>query len=243
VAEFERAAAAVDGLIGDLGLVRPGDRVIDLGCGCGAMVPSLARRVGPAGSYLGVDVHGPSVRWCRRRWGGEAGLRFEVAPVRSPYGARGGVEAAAYRLPAADGEAGFVLAKSLFTHLLEDDALAYLREVARVLAPGRAALVTAFLFDGGRFRTAPPPAFPHPGPGAPVRFRRRVRPQAAVAYEVGHFEGMVAATGLAVGRRIDGFYPGEDRRPQGQDVVVLTARPEGAAPPSGAPGAAGRTPS
>ena len=35
---------------------RLGENVVDIGCGCGATVIELARRVGPQGSVLGVDV-------------------------------------------------------------------------------------------------------------------------------------------------------------------------------------------
>ncbi|HUN94097.1 MAG TPA: class I SAM-dependent methyltransferase [Burkholderiaceae bacterium] len=41
---FARAAAA------------PGERVVDVGCGCGGTTFALGRRVGPAGHVLGVDV-------------------------------------------------------------------------------------------------------------------------------------------------------------------------------------------
>ena len=36
-----------------------GERVLDIGCGCGQTTVELARRVGPAGRVLGVDVSGP----------------------------------------------------------------------------------------------------------------------------------------------------------------------------------------
>ncbi len=36
-----------------------GERVIDIGCGCGATVLALAGRVGPAGRVLGLDVSAP----------------------------------------------------------------------------------------------------------------------------------------------------------------------------------------
>jgi hypothetical protein len=91
----------------------------------------------------------------------------------------------------------------------------------RMLAPGGAALVTLFLFDGERFAAAPPPAFPHPGPAAPVRWRRAARPHAAVAYERRWWLARVAEAGLAVEVEVAGFFPGEAALPAGQDVLVL----------------------
>jgi SAM-dependent methyltransferase len=52
---------------------RPGDRVIDIGCGCGATVLELARRVGPGGHVLGVDLSGPMLDLARKR-AAEAGF-------------------------------------------------------------------------------------------------------------------------------------------------------------------------
>ncbi|MFI5022412.1 MAG: class I SAM-dependent methyltransferase [Alphaproteobacteria bacterium] len=39
--------------------VKPGERVVDIGCGCGATTLLLARAVGPAGHVLGIDVSVP----------------------------------------------------------------------------------------------------------------------------------------------------------------------------------------
>jgi SAM-dependent methyltransferase len=225
VGRFESAARETAALIDRLALVGEGSRVVDLGCGCGAMVPALAERAGAGGGYLGIDVHAPSLAWCRRRWAGEPRVRFASAGVRSPYGGRSGAPPAALRLPVDDGAADFVLAKSLLTHLVEDELRAYLREIARLLAPGGAALVTLFLFDGERFAAAPPPAFPHPEPGAPVRWRRRHRPHAAVAFERRWLLDRLAEAGLAVAHDIPGFFPGEAAAPTGQDVLVLRKYP------------------
>ena len=45
----------------------PGEHVLDLGCGCGATVIELARRVGPSGPVTGVDVSAPMLGRARER--------------------------------------------------------------------------------------------------------------------------------------------------------------------------------
>ncbi len=45
----------------------PGERAIDIGCGCGATTLELARRTGPMGSVLGIDVSTSMLRWASGR--------------------------------------------------------------------------------------------------------------------------------------------------------------------------------
>ena len=59
--------AALTTLALDAAAPGPGERVIDIGCGCGATVLDLARRVGPTGRVLGVDVSEPMVVRARAR--------------------------------------------------------------------------------------------------------------------------------------------------------------------------------
>jgi len=60
--------------------LQPGERVIDIGCGCGATTLEAARRVGPNGSALGVDVSQPMVARARERAQEmRSGARFIVA--------------------------------------------------------------------------------------------------------------------------------------------------------------------
>lgn len=40
----------------------PGERVVDIGCGCGAPTLEFARRVGPAGRVVGMDISGPMLK-------------------------------------------------------------------------------------------------------------------------------------------------------------------------------------
>ena len=219
VAAFESAARETAEFLDRLALVRAGDTVLDVGCGPGAMVPELARRLGPAGRYVGFDVHAASIRWARERHAGDPRLRFEHADLVSPWGAGAGA-ASTYRFPLDEGQADLVLAKSVFTHLLEADARHYLAEVRRVLRPGRGAVVTAFLYDeAGPRLPEVERAFPF-SDGRPLRWRLRSRPSAAVAFGRGLFEEMISAAGLRVIWMSAGYFPGS-ARPTGQDTLIL----------------------
>ncbi|MCU1430053.1 MAG: SAM-dependent methyltransferase, partial [Actinomycetia bacterium] len=46
---------------------RPGDSVLDIGCGAGATTIEIARRVAPRGRSLGVDLSGPLLELAARR--------------------------------------------------------------------------------------------------------------------------------------------------------------------------------
>jgi len=112
-----------------------------------------------------------------------------------------------------------VIAKSLFTHLLADDAGHYLGEIRRVLRPGRTAVVTAFLFEPERLPRVQR-VFPFEDPSGRVRWRLRSRPTAAVAYARELFEEMIAAAGLRLQWMSPGYHPGEARL-SGQDTLLL----------------------
>ena len=81
-----------EGIAGDPGRtamdrldVRPGHRVLDLGCGTGPTTVELARRVGPDGSVLGVDIAAEMLDPARRRAAreGVANVSFVHADAQS----------------------------------------------------------------------------------------------------------------------------------------------------------------
>ncbi len=46
---------------------KPGERVLDIGCGSGTTTLALAARVGPMGEAIGIDISGPMLAVARRR--------------------------------------------------------------------------------------------------------------------------------------------------------------------------------
>jgi SAM-dependent methyltransferase len=71
--------APVSDILIDRARPRTGERIIDVGCGCGATTSALAQRVGPTGHVFGIDISAPML--ARARQVAPAGLPvdFELA--------------------------------------------------------------------------------------------------------------------------------------------------------------------
>ncbi len=62
---------------------RPGERILDLGCGAGASTEALAAAVAPGGGVVGVDVSPDLVAIARQRIGSEDGVEVIEADAES----------------------------------------------------------------------------------------------------------------------------------------------------------------
>ncbi|WP_320066133.1 class I SAM-dependent methyltransferase [Micromonospora sp. RTGN7] len=78
---FERGGAAVTHRLLELTGLRPGERVLDVGSGCGEPALTAARVVGPSGRLLGVDVSPAMVDIARRRAADLPQAGFEVGDL------------------------------------------------------------------------------------------------------------------------------------------------------------------
>jgi len=211
-------------------------RVLDLGCGCGRLVEPLRRLLGPRGSYDGLDIVPEFIRW-NRRWVTPADprFRFHLAAVRNDAYHPAGAPAATYTFPFPDARFDTILATSLFTHLLAEDARRYLWECARVLAPGGHLFATFFLLDDGvrermdAFRTDV--RFPWSVPFGRIADHRQ--PEFAVAYEQWAVEGAIESAGLVLAGGVRrGAWSGVPG-PTYQDLVVARRPGRQGAPPEG----------
>ncbi|MFB7408409.1 class I SAM-dependent methyltransferase [Streptomyces sp. NPDC056202] len=110
-------AAAVQ----ELGL-RPGDAVLDAGCGTGRALTPLRAAVGPSGTVLGADLTPEMLE--RAVAAGRGGTAGTATLLLTDVG----------HLPVRDGALDAVFGAGLVSHLAEP--VAGLRELARVVRPG-----------------------------------------------------------------------------------------------------------
>ncbi|WP_032712323.1 class I SAM-dependent methyltransferase [Salinispora arenicola] len=102
--------------------IRPGQRVLEIGCGTGDLLQTLKRRY-PDVSALGIDPDPSALRRARRK---AARTKLRIQYER----------AFADDLPLPDGSFDRVLSSFMLHHIDEEEWTRVLREVKRVLRPG-----------------------------------------------------------------------------------------------------------
>lgn len=130
-----------------LDLIRPDSRILDVGCGIGRMARPFTDYLSSEGSYDGFDIDARGIAWCQKRYRRRfSNFRFTAVDVYNAFYNPGGkIPPNAFVFPYADDTFDFIFLTSVFTHMLPDDVEHYLKEVHRVLKPGRACLITFFL--------------------------------------------------------------------------------------------------
>lgn len=67
----------------DSAALQSGERVLDVGCGCGTTTLELAGRVGRTGAAIGVDISAPMLAQARRAAAGASNVRFINADAQT----------------------------------------------------------------------------------------------------------------------------------------------------------------
>jgi SAM-dependent methyltransferase len=124
-------------------------RVLEFGCGCGRVARQLLQQTEPPKEYFGIDLHRAAIEWCNQNLRRD-GFRFQHADVFNPTFNPSGKPGVS-PFPAPDDRYSFVLAHSVFTHVVERDVAGDLKECARVLSGDWVFRSTWFLFEKHAF--------------------------------------------------------------------------------------------
>ena len=163
-ARIDRLFEGVASAIINAAAPRPGESVLDIGCGTGTILLKMAEAVGPEGEVLGVDISEQQLALARRRIDAAAATRARVLLD----------DAATHAFPSAV----FDLAVTRFGVMFFADPVAAFTNIRRAMKPGgRLAMAvfrpgsenpwaTASLSAIRHLVTLPPP----PGPEEPGQF-------------------------------------------------------------------------
>lgn len=124
---------------------KTGNRILDVGCGTGLLALAAEPFISAGGSYTGIDVMAEDIRFCRKHFP-EREYEFLHFDVANPtYAAEQKDELSPW--PFEDESMDLVTALSVWTHLREEHAIYYMKEVSRVLKPGARAIISFFYLD------------------------------------------------------------------------------------------------
>ncbi|HWG99848.1 MAG TPA: class I SAM-dependent methyltransferase [Pilimelia sp.] len=105
----------------------PGTTTLDFGCGCGRVLRHFGPQPSESAKLYGVDIDPHAVTWCAEHLGNLG--QFATVDRHPP-------------LPFPDDYFHAVYSVSVFTHLTEDDQLAWLPELRRVTAADGVVVLT-----------------------------------------------------------------------------------------------------
>jgi SAM-dependent methyltransferase len=206
-------------------------RLLEIGCGCGRDAIPLSEILSPPGSYLGIDIIGRSIEWCRNnimtRNPHMQFVHYDVADqLHNPAGK---TQTSDIILPLENASIDRIILWSVLTHMFEQDIEHYFREFARVLKPDGVVLASIFIVDedilaaARRVNLTPHNLrFEHLyAPGCYIN--NPAVPAGAVAYTRERIEKMIAAGRLQLDRPplIGQWWGNTGGDGYGQDVIIL----------------------
>jgi SAM-dependent methyltransferase len=124
---------------------KEGNKICDIGCGTGLLAIASEPFIGRGGKYTGIDVMKNDIAFCRSHYLSSSFefIHFDLsnaayAPAQKDVKSEWPVDSESFDL---------ATALSVWTHLNEEDALFYFKEISRILKPRGKAIVTFFLLD------------------------------------------------------------------------------------------------
>jgi SAM-dependent methyltransferase len=205
--------------------LKPDEKVLDIGCGKGAMALAMTKYLSQEGAYEGFDVVPERIELCRERVGPEhTNFNFKLLDVANKkYNPEGEVQADSLRFPYGDDEFDLAMLFSVFTHMLPADVEHYFAEITRVLKPGGRMLATYFLLNedslGLMEQGAGGLRFDHDFGN--YRIRNPDIPEGTLAYREEYVLGLYERFGLRLSRPVEySGWAAKQERPWGQDVIV-----------------------
>jgi len=119
--------------------------ILDIGCGTGLLGIACNSFLEQGGSYTGLDIDKASIEYCLSNYNSSNYDFVHFNKSNGAYAKDQSPELRSWPIDSINND--LVLALSVWTHLLEKDAIFYFQELGRVLKPNGKAIITFFYLD------------------------------------------------------------------------------------------------
>lgn len=206
--------------------ITPKSRILDIGSGIGRMAVPFTKFLDKDGSYEGFDIVKQGVDWCTANITSRyPNFHFTLIPLKNDlYNLSTDKKASGLVFPYPDNDFDLVFLTSVFTHMLPDDVAHYIKEIKRVLKPGKSCFATFFILDAesesSMFKKGSK-TFPH-NYGNYSLMDKNVK-EANVAYQKEHIFGLLEASGFEISHHFRGYWSGmaPGKINEHQDVIIF----------------------
>ncbi|WP_445454224.1 class I SAM-dependent methyltransferase [Flavobacterium sp. 25HG05S-40] len=208
------------------GALTPESAVLDIGSGIGRMAVPFTTFLSEKGRYEGFDIVKKGVDWCQNNISKRfPNFTFKLIPLKNDlYNLSTDNVASELRFPYENERFDFVFLTSVFTHMMPADLENYVREIQRVLQPGKKCLATFFLLDDeseGMMKERGDKSFPYPM-GDYSLMDKSVK-EANVAYQKSYVLNLLAENGFEVTHFFRGSWSGiaPSDLNEHQDILII----------------------
>ena len=129
--------------------LQPHHHVLDVGCGIGRIALPLTDYISNNGLYEGFDIVNVGINWCRKNITAKfPNFNFIHVDLKNDlYNLSTNSSAKDFVFPYKDDSFDLVVLTSVFTHMVPEDVVNYLKEINRVLKNDGKLLITVFLLN------------------------------------------------------------------------------------------------
>lgn len=193
--------------------------ILDVGCGTGLLAIASEPFLGENGIYKGIDVMKEDIDFCRGHYP-SSNFEFIHFDTTNAFYAPSQKDTKE-KWPVESGSIDLTTALSVWTHLNEEDALFYFKEIGRALKPNGKAIITLFLLDetynnsigtrsnqAGRFHMTSQNqwVFDQPSYGSSMWFHPKWAkvPENAIGINEAGLERLIACSGMKLIQHLQG---------------------------------------